>query len=320
MSGPEAFLGDLLAEPETLAGVLDAYGGLESPLDALGEIRERRFLFVGMGSSRYAALAAAARLRAAGLDAHVELASTGLPARPKPGTLVVAISASGETPETVEAAVRHRGAGRVVAVTNEPGSALARAAEATLPLLAGEEQGGIACRTFQATVAVLLLLAGRVLGEPSAARLRPAVAAVAALQEARDGWVAPALELLGGGPLDVVAPAERLSSAEQAALMLREAPRIRAAARETGDWLHVDVYLTRPPGYRAILLPGSRFDAGFAEWMERRGCAFVAIGTRAPGAALTVGYPGAGDPDVALLAETSAVELLAAELWRRALA
>ena len=102
--------------------------------------------------------------------------------------------------------------------------------------------------------------------------------------------------------------------------MLREAPRIRAAACETGDWLHVDLYLTRPPGYRAILLSGSQFDPGFVEWIERRGCAFVAVGAPVAGAALHVGYAGAGDPDIALLVETTAVELLAAELWRRSLA
>ena len=54
--------------------------------------------------------------------------------------------------------------------------------------------------------------------------------------------------------------------------------------------------------------------------IERRGCAFVAVGAPVAGAALTVGYAGSEDPDVALLVETTAVELLAAELWRRSLA
>lgn len=317
MSTPDAFLADVLAEPETLAGVLDAYGGPGSPLDALGEIRERRIVFVGMGSSRFAALAAAARLRGAGLDAHVEYASVSAPAPVAGDTLVVAISSSGGTPETVEAAERFRGAGRLVAVTNSPDGRLGAAADVVLPLLAGSEAGGIACRTYQATVAVLLLLCGRVIGEPTTATLRPGVGAVGALIGSRKDWVGAALEILGGGPVDVVAPAERLSSAEQSALMLREAPRIRAAACETGDWLHVDLYLTRPSGYRAILFPGSRFDAGFVEWIEQRGCTFVSIGEPVPGAALHVAYPGAVDPLVALLAETTAVELLAAELWRR---
>jgi fructoselysine-6-P-deglycase FrlB-like protein len=274
----------------------------------------RRVLLVGMGSSRYAALAACSRLRAAGVDAAVEYASAEAAMPPATNLLVVAISASGTTPETVEAAARHRGTSRVVAVTNAPSGPLGEAADVVLPLLAGQETGGIACRTYQATVAVLLLLCG-----VPAEALRPAVTAVAHLVSTREEWVGPALDVIGRGPLDVVAPVGRRSSAAQSALMFREAPRIRAAACETGDWLHVDVYLTLPPGYRAILLPGSRFDAGFADWIRKRAGAFVAIGEAVDGAAVRVPYPGAGDPLVALLAETTASELLAAELWRRSL-
>jgi fructoselysine-6-P-deglycase FrlB-like protein len=312
---PEAFLADVLAEPETLRALLDAYEGPGSPLRALGGLRERRVLFVGMGSSRFAALATCSRLRASGVDAAVEYASAEAVTPPAADLLVVAISASGATAETLDAAARHRGVSRVVAVTNVPSGPLGEAADVVLPLLAGEEAGGIACRTYQATMAVLLLLAGA-----GTEALRPAVESVANLVSTRDEWVGPALDVIGRGPLDVVAPAERQSSAEQSALMFREAPRIRAVACETGDWLHVDVYLTLPSGYRAILLPGSRFDSGFVDWVRRRGGAFVAIGEPVDGTEFHLSYPGAGDPIVALLAETTACELLAAELWRRAAA
>lgn len=318
MPDPAAFLEDLLAEPETLAGLLDAYAARGGPLAALGAVRERRVLFVGMGSSRFAALAARPILRAAGVDAAVERASARLVTPPRPDLLVVAVSAGGRTPETVAAAERHRGSGVVVAVTNDPEGELARAADVVLPLLAGEERGGVACRTYQATIAVLLLLCGRVLGSgPGADALRPAVEAAASVRESRAVWLHPALDLLGGGPLHCIAPAERLSSAEQAALMLREGPRIPAFAAETGDWLHVDVYLSKRPGYRAILFPGSRYDGDVLDWLERRGCASVAVGRPEPRATLQVTYPGAGDPLVDLLVETSVVELLAAELWAR---
>ena len=50
------------------------------------------------------------------------------------------------------------------------------------------------------------------------------------------------------GPVYTIAPYERLSSALQSALMFREAPRIAADGCETGDWLHVDLYLTKHPG------------------------------------------------------------------------
>ena len=317
MSDPAAFLADVLGEPETLAGLLDAYEAPDGPLERLGELGARRVVFVGMGSSRFAALAACSLLRAGGLDAAVEYASSEAATPPSRELLVVAISSSGSTAETVEAARRHAGAGRVLAITNDPAGPLAEAADAALPLLAGEERGGIACRTYQATVAVLLLLAGKLLGGPAAAELRPAVEAVRALADTRERWLGPALDVLGGGPVYTLAPAERLSSAEQAALMFREAPRIAAEACETGDWLHVDVYLSRRPGYRALLFPGSRFDAGVFDWLERRSGAVVAIGRPSPRAAFRIPYPHAGEPYVDLLVETSAAELLAAELWRR---
>lgn len=251
---------DVLDEPARLAALLDVYGGAGSPL---GEIRTRRVLLVGIGSSRFAALAAASLLRAHGVDAIVEPASAAAPMPPSPDTLAVFVSASGRTPETVEAAERHRGRSRVVAVTNHPERALGESAELVLPLLAGEETGGVACKTYQSTVAVLLLLAGRIVGRPSAADLLPAVAAAESIAATRGDWLEPALDVLGAGPVYAVDPAERLSSAEQSALMLREGPRIPADACETGEWLHVDVYLTRRPGYRAVLFPGSRFDGAF---------------------------------------------------------
>ena len=133
----------------------------------------------------------------------------------------------------------------------------------------------------------------------------------------RAEWLGPALDLLGGGPLHCIAPAERLSSAEQAALMLREGPRLPAFAAETGDWLHVDVYLSRRPGYRAILFPGSRFDGEVLDWLERRGVPVIAAGRPEPRATLQVAYLGAGEPFVNLLVETSVIELLAAERWAR---
>ena len=106
----DGFLRDILAAPERLAACLDAYAGRVA-LDDLADAR--RVVMTGMGSSRFAALPAAALLRSRGVDAVAELSSTGLPTRPAADLLAVGISASGSTPETVEALTRHRaGAGR----------------------------------------------------------------------------------------------------------------------------------------------------------------------------------------------------------------
>jgi fructoselysine-6-P-deglycase FrlB-like protein len=267
-----------------------------------------------MGSSRFAALTAAAALRRRGITAVAEYASTGAPTPPSRDTVAIGISASGRTEETVAALARHRGAGRTVAITNHPDRALADVADDVLPLHAGEETGGVSCKTYQTTLALLLLLAGA----PVAA-LRRAPAAQAALFEAAGaGWLEALLAFLADAHTTyTIAPAERLSSALEGALMLREGPRVAADATETGDWLHVDVYLTKHPGYRAVLFPGSRFDPGVMEWARERSAGIAAIGTAVEGAALHVPYPDADDPLVAALVETSAVELLAAAWWRR---
>jgi glucosamine--fructose-6-phosphate aminotransferase (isomerizing) len=77
-----------------------------------------------------------------------------------PQTLVLAISQSGETADTLAAMqiAKERGA-RVVAVTNIMGSAIARAADGVLYTRAGLEIGVAASKTFTAQVTLMTLIA-----------------------------------------------------------------------------------------------------------------------------------------------------------------
>jgi fructoselysine-6-P-deglycase FrlB-like protein len=266
-----------------------------------------------MGSSGYAAGTAVAALRGRGLDAHAELASTGTPQPAASDTLAVLISASGGSGETLEALRRHSGASRVLAITNTPGSVLAAEADESLDVLAGPEAGGVACRSFACTQAVLALMFGAPADE-----IRMAAAAVAQLIEGRERWLPGLVEVAEASRgVWVSGPAERFGSAQQSALMLREGPRIVADACETGDWLHVDVYLTKPPGYALLLLGGSRYDAEVAGWRRERDFRLVSVGRALAGADAAITYDGADRRVVAALAETVVAELLAAELWRR---
>ena len=312
----EGFLADILAEPESLRRLAVRMAGSDDPLRDLPGCD--RVLFLGMGSSRYAAMLAVARLRAAGIDAHAEHASSALGQPPAGGTLVVAISAGGRSQETLHAARRHSGRGRLVAVTNDASSPLAELADVVLELGAGEERGGIACRSYQATVAMLLALAARLTGADSpAAEVGRAADVQERLFARRRDWLPPLADALDGGAgIWVAAPAERFGSALQSALMLREAPRIVAAGCETGDWSHVDVYLTKRTGYRLLLLTGSAYQPELLDWRRRRGFTLAAVGRAAEGAAVTVDLGATGDVQT-LLVETSVAELLAAELWRR---
>jgi fructoselysine-6-P-deglycase FrlB-like protein len=193
----------------------------------------------------------------------------------------------------------------VVAVTNVEASPLAAIADIVIPLHAGEEASGIACRTFRATVAALAMLSG--MTEPDG--LRPAVAALRSRIDATATWLPPMADALDGAPsIDVLADGSLLGLAEQAALMLREAPRLPAHAAETGDWLHTGVYLALP-GHRALLFPGSTADDEVVATIRRRGGEVVLI----PAAS-----DGMRDAITRALGDSVVAELLACELWRRA--
>lgn len=297
-------LEDILDGPAALERLLAAYDAPDSPLTrALPALQAAsRIAFTGLGSSRYAGSLAASDLRATGRSAWAEYASSGAPTAPGPDLALVAVSASGRTAEVVAAARRHRGQSLVVAVTNDPASELAAVADHVLPLHAGAERAGIATRTFRATVAVLAMLAGR-----TPASLVPTVGELATAIEGRDRWLPDTADALdGASAIDVLADAALLGLAEQAALMLREAPRLPATAHDTGDWLHTAVYLALP-GHRALLFPGAAADAEVVATIERRG-------------GVVIPMPGRGaepDPFRRTIIDSVFAELLATELWRR---
>ncbi|HEX9816950.1 MAG TPA: glutamine--fructose-6-phosphate transaminase (isomerizing) [Candidatus Thermoplasmatota archaeon] len=126
-------------------------------------LRARRVKLIGAGTSHHACLLGAAFLRSlAGLPAQAELAPEykDLDPHEEPQTVVVAVSQSGETLDTLEAIKAVEGHGApLVAVTNNPHSAIARRADAVVALNAGPEIGVAATKTFLAQVTALLMLA-----------------------------------------------------------------------------------------------------------------------------------------------------------------
>jgi glucosamine--fructose-6-phosphate aminotransferase (isomerizing) len=317
-------LEDSLAEPAMLEALLSAYAAPGGPLAELPTTRlaGARIVFTGLGSSRYGALDAAPGLRIGGRSVSVELASTD-PARatpPAPDVVLVAVSASGRTSEVLETVRRHRRTSLVVAVTNHPDAPIATEADVVLPLLAGEERSGVASLTFTATVAVLALLAGRLGHGPAAADLRPAVGGLRAVGDGRDRWLGPAADTLdGAGAIGVVGDGGTIGTLEQAALMLREGPRLAAHAHDAGDWLHTAIY-TALPGYAALLVTGTRYDRELLRTIGRRAGRIVTAGEdRTDGAAAWVPLPtmAGAHPIVRSLTVSAVAGILAAELWSR---
>jgi fructoselysine-6-P-deglycase FrlB-like protein len=312
---PLLYADDLAAKPRALRD-LAAWLGTADPWGVLP--MASRFVLLGMGSSFYAASVAAARLRHLGINAVAELASSDLLPAPDGHTVVIAVSAGGGSRETLAAVESYLGHAPVVLLTNTPGSELAERVDSVVEMRAGVEAGGVACRSFQHTLALFLALESR-LARPSldvVGVLERAATASADLLDRRDAWLPEVRRLLVGPQgTHVVAPARRLSSAQQSALMLREGPRLAAYACETGDWSHVDVYLTKTTDYRMLLLAGSRWEDELLRWTAERGSTVVAVGAQVEGAALSLRYAGDEDDEVRLLSEVLVGELLAAELW-----
>ena len=137
---------------------LDGIGLTDDELRALN-----RVLIVGCGTALHAGLVGRYLIEEwGGVATEADVASEWRYRNGvfDPKTLVIAISQSGETADTLAAMqiARERGA-RVVAVTNIMGSAVARAADGVLYTRAGLEIGVAASKTFTSQVTLMTLLA-----------------------------------------------------------------------------------------------------------------------------------------------------------------
>jgi glucosamine--fructose-6-phosphate aminotransferase (isomerizing) len=139
----------------------------------------QRVVFVACGTASYASLLGRSMIeRLAGLPAEVDLASEFRyrDAIVGPETLVIAVSQSGETADTLGAvkAARLKGS-PILAITNVVGSALAREATGTLYMHAGPEIGVASTKAFSTMIVACYLLGlwlGRLRGSLAAEDVR----------------------------------------------------------------------------------------------------------------------------------------------------
>ncbi|MDT8436366.1 MAG: glutamine--fructose-6-phosphate transaminase (isomerizing) [Gemmatimonadota bacterium] len=136
-------------------------GGLRDVVEPLA--RARRVIFVACGTSWHAGLVGRTLVEElAGLQADCEYAAEWRYRKPVvgPDTVVVGISQSGETADTLAAIRQARTLGcTTLGVVNVVGSSIARATDAGIYLHAGPEIGVASTKAFTSQVAALALLA-----------------------------------------------------------------------------------------------------------------------------------------------------------------
>ncbi len=316
---PLLFQRDIERTPQTLralAGELRTSNPWAELFSA--EMRtDQKIVLLGMGSSHFANSVLALRLQAHGICAMATLASTDPLPAVKAQDFVIAVSASGCSAETVDAIAKLSGTCQTIALTNTSGSVIEKACDSHVSMLAGKEEGGVACCSFAHTLALHLALLEILTGSPAASKtILLAAQATQDLLDRRDQWLVPLSEiLLGPDGTTIVAPSRRLANAQQSALMLREGPRLPAIACETGDWSHIDVYLTKTTDYRMLVLPGSAWEVQLLDWCSQRGLTLAVAGGELPATAMTLRYLNDSHDDVRLLTEAIIMESIAAAKW-----
>jgi glutamine---fructose-6-phosphate transaminase (isomerizing) len=169
-SGFETFmLKEIFEQPEAVAETIgDRVRGHRLVLDALGmtemEIRNlRRIVIVACGTAYHAGVVGRYILEEwARVPVEPDIASEWIYRNPvlSKDTLVIGISQSGETRDTVNAMKLARESGaRTLAITNLMGTQITREVDTTLYTRCGMEVGVAATKTFTAQVALLSLLA-----------------------------------------------------------------------------------------------------------------------------------------------------------------
>jgi glutamine---fructose-6-phosphate transaminase (isomerizing) len=242
----------------TLSGRLDTDGRVDLSETGLDLSGIDRVVVVACGTALHAGLLGKGLVeRLARLPVEVAVASEYRYAEPigDEMTLVVAVSQSGETTDTLAAVQAARGfGGRVLAVTNTRGSLITREADAVLLTEAGPEICVASTKAFAAQVAGLSLLAlelARVKGTlpeedilALGRDLRRAPEKVAATLALLEGRIGAAVELFGDARCSLfLGRGPAFPVALEGALKLKEISYIPSEGYAAGEMKHGPIAL-----------------------------------------------------------------------------
>jgi len=273
-------------QPDVAARLIEASSG---PLAAIAaryaEARPDGFVIAARGSSDHAALYAkylfGRRHRAlVSLAAPSLITRYGSPPRMS-RQCVIGISQSGAAPDVI--AVIEEGARQgamTIAITNEPESPLAAAAELVLPLHAGPERSVPASKTYLASLLALALISEaigpdavfRTALESVPSALREALRHEDELDQIAPAFAGPRAIVLGRG--------FNFATAEEVALKLAETSYVLARAWSVADFAHGPIALVEP-GFPVLIIDAGGAVAADLEAIARRlaeaGCRVVGL-------------------------------------------
>ena len=164
---------EILEQPDVVQRVLDTQMGIAHQVAAAIRDRDIRYVFIAARGTSDNAAIYAKYVWGAFNRLPIALAAPSLFTlyeRPPllRDTLVVGISQSGQSPDVVSVLAEGRRQGvPTVALTNEPGSPLAGAADYVLDIQAGQEKAIAATKTYTSSLMALAMISAALSGDPT---------------------------------------------------------------------------------------------------------------------------------------------------------
>jgi glucosamine--fructose-6-phosphate aminotransferase (isomerizing) len=255
------YLDDILHQPQAVRATLEGLRSSEALArvsSLLAEHNFERIVLTGMGSSYFALHPLAMELAEHGWTPILLETSELVHYYPRlltGSTLVVAVSQSGQSAETLRL-LKHNGDQQVVvAVTNTAESPLAEEADVSVLTRAGEEFS-VSCKTYVAALVALPVLSAVLCGLDVAERLAELEPAAAAVEEYLRYWEAHVAEfheilrdirhlfLVGRGP--------SLAAVGTGALIIKESDHFHAEGMSCAAFRHGPFEMLTPEAYVGV--------------------------------------------------------------------
>jgi glucosamine--fructose-6-phosphate aminotransferase (isomerizing) len=197
------------------------------------------------------------------------------------GSLVVGISQSGQSPDIVAVVAEGRRQGAVtVAITNDPSSPLAAAAEHTLALHAGSEKAVAATKTYSTQLLTVAMLAAAIADDAAAwADIEQVPAAVArAISYAAAGVEEPASRCRYADRFLVLGRGYNYATAFEIALKIKETSYVIAEPYSFADFRHGPAALLET-GFPVLLVATKAHEdvLPMLDLLDQRGAEVLAI-------------------------------------------
>ena len=290
---------EIQVQPAVLGRILaDGVGPIRAVAERLRSLAPRFVLLAARGTSDHAALYAKYLVEIElGLPCGLVSPSTYTAYGSRPDlrdVLLVVVSQSGGSPDllgTVEVAARC--GATTLAVTNAPGSVLARAADLHLDVRAGTELAVAATKSYTAQLLTLLLLVDAWAGGDGA-DAEPLPAAMDSLVRRRSEVAELATRYGGATRLVTTGRGYAYPTAREAALKVMETSYLGAHAFSGADLLHGPLaMLDRDDPVVAVVPPGVG-EMAMRPVLERvleRGADLLVLGASGPPGAATFALP-----------------------------